>query len=388
MKNLDSVIDKLETIHARLKLNLPDKKRPIFKTINIDKTRDVIIHGSRGVGKTTFLLYKSINKNFLYLSADNPIIAPYSLYEIAENIFIKGFDGLIIDEVHFSKDWELNLKAIYDNFPNKFIWASGSSNLALRSSKADLSRRFVSYKIPMLSFREYLYLTKGIELPIINPFDFDTSILNLVRDLNIILTFKEYLSSGIRPFFVEGNYCQRLEGILEKSIFFDIPFFVPSIQDNHLRIMNAIIGHLLISKIPTINISKMCSQWHIGKEKLYNLLFVMEHSEIIKIIRKEKDKKHQFTKGAKIFLSDPSIYMCFGGDLGTLREAFVVFALSEKFDIFASDNEKEYDYKVNGIKIEIGGKNKKLKKADFVISDDIDVPVGKKIPMWILGLSW
>lgn len=388
MNKLSSVIEQLEVIHSRLKLNLPEIKRPIFNQIDVDNLRDVIIYGSRGVGKTTFLLYKSVDKNFLYFSADNPIVSPFSLYEISEAAFNKGYDGIIIDEVYFSKDWEINLKAIYDNFPNKFIWASGSSNLALKSSKADLSRRFIPFRIPMLSFREYLFLTRELELEPINPFEFDNSILNKFKNLNILAVFKEYLSTGIRPIFQEGNYCQRLEGILEKSIFYDVPFFVPSIQDNHLRLMNAVVGHLLLSPVPTINISKMCSEWHIGKEKLYNLLFVMEHSEIIRIIRKKKDKKRHFTKGAKIFLSDPSMYECFKGNVGTLRESFVTFSLSEKFKVYASENEEEYDYEVDGIKIEVGGKSKKPKKADFVISDDLDIPVGNKIPMWVLGLAF
>jgi predicted AAA+ superfamily ATPase len=388
MNEINKVVEQLEVIHSRLKLNIPERKRPIYNQININNTRDVIIYGSRGVGKTTFLLLKSLNKNFLYFSADNPLTYPYSLYEISETAFLKGYDGVIIDEVHFAKDWEINLKAIYDSFPDKFIWVSGSSNLALKTSKADLSRRFVNYKIPMLSFREYLYLTEGIELEPINPFDFDISILKKLKDKNILYLFQRYISNGIRPFFVEGNYCERLEGILEKSIFFDVPFFVPSVQDNHLRIMNAVIGHLLLSPVPTINISKMCSQWHISKEKLYNLLFVMENSEILKIVRKKKDKKHHFTKGAKIFLSDPSMYYCFGGNTGTVREAFVVFSLSEKFKIYASEKEKEYDYEVNGIKIEVGGKSKKPKKADFVISDNLDIPVGNRIPLWLIGLIY
>ncbi len=28
----------------------------------------------------------------------------------------------------------------------------------------------------------------------------------------------------------------------------------------------------------------------------------------------------------------------------------------------------------------------KVKKADFVIRDDIDVPVGNKMPMWLVGM--
>ncbi|WP_457628254.1 ATP-binding protein [Persephonella sp.] len=388
MKEIDSVIESLELIHSRLKLNIPERKRPVFKQLDIDNTRDVIIYGSRGVGKTTFLLHKSRDRNFFYFSADNPLTAPFSLFQLVEAAFKKGYDGVVIDEVHFSKNWEQNLKAIYDSFPEKFIWASGSSNLALKFSRADLSRRYVTYRLPMLSFREFLYLKEGIELPPVNPFDYQSFDFSILNRINILSVFREYLSSGIRPFFQEGNYCERLSAVVEKSIFFDVPFFVPAIQDNHLRVMNAILGHLIFSPVPTINISKMCSSWHISKEKLYTLLSVMEQTEILKIVRTRRDAIHQLTKGAKIFLHDPSIYSCFKGNTGTQREAFVVFALSERFKVYASDREEEYDYLVSGMKIEIGGKHKKSKKADFVISDDIDVPVKNRIPLWLLGMAF
>ena len=48
----------------------------------------------------------------------------------------------------------------------------------------------------------------------------------------------------------------------------------------------------------------------------------------------------------------------------------------------------ECDYVVKNLKIEIGGKNKKPKNADLVVSDEIDLPVKNKIPLYILGLLY
>jgi hypothetical protein len=47
--------------------------------------------------------------------------------------------------------------------------------------------------------------------------------------------------------------------------------------------MKAIVSHFLNSPIPTINVSGMCSEWGISKEKLYDILYVMEQSEVIRI---------------------------------------------------------------------------------------------------------
>jgi len=82
------------------------------------------------------------------------------------------------------------------------------------------------------------------------------------------------------------------------------------------------------------------------------------------------------------------MYYCFDGNIGSAREAFIVFSLSEKYPVYASDNEKEYDYMVGNYSIEVGGKHKNKKRADYVIKDDIDVPYKNNIPMWMAGFCF
>ncbi|MGC8822962.1 MAG: ATP-binding protein [Desulfurella sp.] len=385
---IDEIIDKFELILERLKRYLPLKKRPFYDQIPIDDIRGALIYGSRGVGKTTFLINKiaSSNKNFLYISADNPLVSFIPLYDIVSAMFKRGYDGVVIDEIHHANKWSEHLKSLYDDYPGNKIWISDSSNLILKKSVSDLSRRFVQFRIPLMSFREYLYLTQDIMIDLIDPFEDSKNIYPKLKGVNILKLFSEYMSSGIRPIFFEGEYCKRLKSLMEKSIYYDIPFYVPSIQDSHFRVMNAIIGHLVNAPIPTINVSGMCNEWGLSKEKLYQLLFVMEQSELINIVRVRS--KSMYTKGAKIFLADPSIYNCFDGNLGSARESFVVMCLKEKYELFASKNEKDCDFIVNNIKIEVGGRNKKKKNADFVITDDVDIPIKNRIPLWLLGLIY
>jgi len=40
------------------------------------------------------------------------------------------------------------------------------------------------------------------------------------------------------------------------------------------------------------------------------------------------------------------------------------------------------------VKIEVGGISKRPKSADFVIRDDLDLPAGKALPLWLLGLGY
>ncbi len=96
-----------------------------------------------------------------------------------------------------------------------------------------------------------------------------------------------------------------------------------------------------------------------------------------------------FSKGAKIFLYDPSMYHVLKGNMGNIREAYTACALLEKDkDIAACANETEGDFIYNGLKLEIGGKKKERKKSDFVLRDDMDVPFKNTIPLWMLGFKY
>ena len=114
----------------------------------------------------------------------------------------------------------------------------------------------------------------------------------------------------------------------------------------------------------------------------------MENIGLIRIIRKKDDKKINST-GSKIFLGDPSIYPLFNGEIGNIRESFVCSMFEESgIDVYNSENEEEYDFLIDNKKFDIGGRNKNIKEADYVIKDNIDIPYNKTIPLWILGFIY
>ena len=370
--------------------NLPEKLRPTFKEVLDSEKEAFIVIGPRGVGKTTLILSFIKNSNILYFSGDNPLVSTMSLWKLGQEAFNEGYDGIAIDEVHFIKNWSTELKALYDSYPNKKFIASDSSSLVLRQGLGDLSRRFLQVKIPLMSFREYLYLSKGKLYEKINPFQKDSKldVTSIYQDLNIIKEFKKYLKIGLRPIFLEGDYTERLTNIIEKTIYSDIPFFVPSVKDNHLRLMNAVIGYLAVSSIPRLKVRSLCSEWQLGAEKLYNLLSVMEHVGLINIIKRSNDHKVN-SVGEKIFFYDPSMYDLYKSDKGNIREAFVATmsrAISDNF--FISKDEEKADFLFDNYMLEVGGKSKKIKSADFVIRDDIELPQKNIIPLWMIGFLY
>lgn len=378
----------LLTAMQRRMASLPQRLR-LF-TQNFRELPDaLILTGARGCGKSTFLLHHSLGKRLLYFSADNPKVIGEPLYDLVSDIFMLGYEGVIIDEIHYAANWSIHLKALYDDFPNKKIWVSDSSSLVLRAGTGDLSRRYVSVRMPLMSFREYLYIETGVEYM---KYRIEDMSLPVQPDAELLNHFRNYRNHGTRPFYHEDNYEARYMAIIDKVISNDIPFFLPSISDNNLRLMRAIIGTLANSSIPRVQVSSLCSDWGIGAEKLYQLLFVMENVELLRIIRLQNDTKAR-SVGAKMLFADPCAYIVLDADQGTEREAYVVNCFVQAgYSISAMRNEKDGNYIVTlgrqSMTLEVGGKSKKPKNADYVLRDNTDYPVGNAIPLWLLGMMW
>jgi len=346
-----------------------------------------MIIGPRGVGKTTYLLERTAREHLFYFSADHPLVGEHGIWAITEEAIRNGYEGVAIDEVHFARNWSTDLKAIYDSNPKLKIYASDSSSLVLRKGIADLSRRFPRYRIPFLSLREYIYLKSDITVPAFNPFK-TSKWPDILDEINIARHFRSYLKGGFRPIFLEGDYEAKSLNIIEKTIFSDIPFLLPQINQNYLKLLNAIMGYLATSTVPTLNIENLSGEWSIGKEKLYELLSVLEHVELISIVRYKSDKKAS-GKGAKILFADPSFYSVLGTNPGTQRESFAVcMGRQGNIEVFASKDEGKADFLFDKISIEIGGKNKKIKAADYVLRDDISEPSRNILPLWSLGFLY
>ncbi|MCC5814742.1 MAG: ATP-binding protein [Leptospira sp.] len=389
--NFKDVIESFE----RRKSFLPDRIRPLFADLIPESPRSVLLYGLRGVGKSTFLIQRAIDEDCVYCSADSFHASKTPLYDLVKKIFQEGYAGVMIDEIHFASDWSRQLKSLYDDFPKKKIWVSDSCNLLVHQSLADLSRRFVPYRLPLLSFREFIYLKEGILFDKLDPENPSPKFQKDIAKHPILAWFREFVTQGTRPIFQEGEYPRRIQGLIDKTIYSDLPFYLGTISDNHLRIIKSILAEFIFSPIPTINISGMCSEWGLSKDKLYQILHIMEESELIRILRKKSDNRPN-SKGSKILLTDPSVYHSLGGNIGTAREAyFCAYVESHspknnfnKTEIFASSNEKEFDFEVDEKTYEIGGRNKKPKNAEIVVRDDLDIKVRNSIPMFYYGFGY
>jgi len=171
MTATSEAIERAEQIQVRLLAHQPSRLRDWSEHFAAPK-RAALLSGPRGVGKTTWMLSQAEKSHMLYVSVDSPVLTAVPLFDLIEAAFMKGYEGILIDEVHYSSDWSRHLKAAYDAFPGHAIIASDSSSIALRNEVGDLSRRFPVHFMPLLSFREFLMLVLDRPIDRMDPFDY------------------------------------------------------------------------------------------------------------------------------------------------------------------------------------------------------------------------
>jgi len=374
-----------------------DYKRYIFDEVNFN-SKLIGIVGARGVGKTTFLVqYLKENplpiSKKLYFSADSIDID--SIFDIAYKFSQSGGKLLIIDEIHKYKNFEIELKRVYDMLDLQVIF-SGSSALKIDNSIGDLSRRVVLYELKGLSFREFIELKNGIKLP---KFSLDEILKNheeIVYELTMQIKpfehWNDYIKMGYYPFYFEeeDTYLYRLKSTINTVIEVDLPSIFP-IEYEKIVNLKKLVTLICLSKPFKLNIKELSSK--IGTsdyQTLYKYIEYLKRGSILSPIRALSKGDNIFTKPDKLYLANTNLYYayCNNSEIGTIRETFFASMFSE------ISTSKKGDFIVNEKYLfEIGGKNKSFKQIkdmpnSYVVSDDIEVGSGNKIPLWLFGFLY
>ena len=98
-------------------------RRGLMDEINWND-RLIGIKGSRGVGKTTFLLdyarefYGPVNKECLYINLNHFYFTERTLVDFASEFRARGGKVLLLDQVFKYPEWSKELRYCYDNFPD------------------------------------------------------------------------------------------------------------------------------------------------------------------------------------------------------------------------------------------------------------------------------
>lgn len=366
------------------------------KTIRWDARLNAIL-GARGVGKTT-LLFQHIKlanqrNSSLVVFADDIYFAHHTLLDLAETFYKDGGKYLYIDEVHKYANWSTEIKNIYDQIPGLNIVYTGSSILDLEKGGADLSRRQLKNYMHGLSFREWLLMVKGIEVPELTFEQILSGEITFPYDQHRPLPlFKEYLMRGYYPFCCEGDYLERLNAVVDQSIEADIPQFA-SLSVGVMRKLKQLMQ--IISQISPFkpNYSDLARDLTVNRSDLKDYLFYLEKSGMIQSLIAPDKGLNLLAKTEKIYLDNTNLmYALSGGnvDTGNLRETFFFNQMKVHNKVFSSEVS---DFTIGNCTFEVGGKKKTQRQIvdienGYIVKDDIEYAHKNTIPLWAFGLNY
>ncbi len=378
---------------------VPSYRRSIYQKISFNH-KLIGLKGAKGVGKTTLLqqYLQSLEMDItekVYISMDNPLIGSTGLLTIAEEFQKRGVKVLVVDEIHYQRDFEKDLKTIYDFFEMQVIF-SGSSAIAL--SNADLSRRALVYSVPVLSFREFLELKLNIELESISyerllSHHIQES-FNVISKIKPLKYFDEYLNFGAYPFFLEGgeqDYVMKLTTAINKTIESDL-LQLFKIDPQNVSLLKKLLVVLCQNPPGEMNITSLAREMELNVKTLYNYITALEKGKLIHLLYYNKKGNALFQKPDKVLLDNASLFkiLCLSSNKGAIRESFFLSMLYEHTIVYA----KQGDYTVDSKdKFEIGGKGKTFKQIkglnhSYLALDEMEVGEGNKIPLWLFGFLY
>lgn len=379
-----------------------DFQRYLVNDIDLNN-KLIAVKGARGAGKTTMLL-QIAKKNFdlektLYVSLDHIYFLDNKLYYLAKEFSDTGGIHLLLDEIHKYPNWSREIKLIYDNFPSLNVIFTSSSMLEIYRGESDLSRRAVTYNLKELSFREFISLDLGLELP---KFSFEDILknhnqiaTNLLSQIKPLQLFGKYLKIGAYPYFKENeaDYNQKLLNTINLIIEIDVNAVEDLNYETLVKLKKLLIA--IASSAPfTPNITKLSEKVGVSRNTLIQAIKILDRAGLVNELYKDTSGIGVLTKPEKLFLNNTNLMYVLAKEninIGNVRETFFLNQVKGLREINLSVEsdfiiDKKYTF-------EIGGKSKTKKqiaKLDnaFIAKDNIEIGFENYIPVWLFGFMY
>lgn len=377
-------------------------KRYLYHMIDWNQ-RMIGVKGARGVGKTT-LLKQYLKENYLgnhealYISLDDFWFTNHHLIDVADYHYLHGGVVLIVDEVHQYPfpTWAMELKNIYDRYPEMKIVFTGSSMLQIDKTLGDLSRRCVFYDMYGMSFREYLEFNGILSVPQVSLQDLlDNHVkiaTEIISQIKVLPHFHDYLHYGYYPFYkdVAGSYEKVLQQIAANIIEVDMPA-VEKVEFSTVLKLKRLLA-LIAQMVPfSVKLTELSKSIEAPRQSVSKMLALLKKSALVNLLYNGKNTMGQLAKPEKVYLENSNLMYALTprADIGNIRETFFANNLMRSHEVTFSG---KGDFLVDSqYTFEVGGKNKKFDQIkdvpnSYLAIDDIDSGFSKKIPLWMFGL--
>ena len=256
--------------------------------------RMIGIKGSRGVGKTTFLLQYAMehtdanNRKCLYVNMNNFYFQVHGISDFAGEFYRRGGRTLLIDQVFKEPNWAHELRRCYDLYPNLKIVFTGSSVMRLKEEESELTGIVKSYNLRGFSFREFLNLQTGNNFEAYTLEDIVENHEQIVRRIlpyvSPLKYFQDYLHHGFYPFYREHrNYSENLLKTMNMMTEVDI-LFIKQIELKYLSKIKKLFYLLAVNGTKAPNISQLASDIETSRATVMNYIKYLADARLINIV--------------------------------------------------------------------------------------------------------
>lgn len=373
-------------------------RRMLMDEINWND-RMIGIKGTRGIGKTTFLLqyakehFDSHDRRCLYVNMNNFYFQGHGIADFAGEFYNNGGRVLLIDQVFKEPNWSKQLRDCYDKYPLLKIVFTGSSVMRLKDENPELSGIVKSYNLRGFSFREFLNLMSGNSF---RPYTLNEILENHAQIIKQILPkvspnkyFAEYIHHGFYPFFQEHrNYSENLLKTMNMVTEVDI-LLIKQIELKYLTKIKKLFYLLAVDGLKAPNISQLAHEISTSRATVMNYIKYLADARLINMIYPYG--QHFPKKPTKIMMHNSNLMFAIYPikvEKQDVMETFFVNSLWKDHKLTQSS--KDNHYLIDGkFKFRICNADDfgRLKTSPDTIyaKYNTEIGVGNEIPLWLFG---
>lgn len=375
-------------------------RRTLMDEINWND-RMIGIKGSRGVGKTTFLLqyakenFDTRNRDCLYINMNNFYFQGRGICDFAGEFYRRGGRVLLIDQVFKQPDWSQELRRCYDFYPNLKIVFTGSSVMRLKYDYPELHGIVKSYNLRGFSFREYINLVTGNNFV---PYSLEDILQNHSHLVKGVLSkispgkyLTDYLHHGYYPFFLENrNFEENLLKTMNMMTEVDI-LLIKQIELKYLTKIKKLLYLLAVAGIKAPNISQLAHDIETSRATVMNYIEYLSEARLLNIIYQVGQKFPK--KPAKVMMHNPNLtYAIYPNNMTEqdVMETFFVNTIWKNHQV--SQGAKPGQYIIdNKLKFRVCDANNLKTRYNndcYYARYNTEVGSDNRIPLWLFGFLY
>lgn len=392
----------LETLFRTHQYLLEHLGEPVHRSLMDEinwRDRLIGIKGSRGVGKTTFLLqyakenFSPKDRRCLYVNMNNFLFQTYSLVRFAGEFYKAGGQVLLIDQIFKVSSWSHVLHECYEKFPMLKIIFTGSTVMRLKDENPELNGICHSYSLRGFSFREYLNMMAGTDIRPYTLRELENRHERIAKEVcekcNPLEHFQAYLHHGYYPFFLEKkNFSENLLKTMNMMVEVDI-LLINQMEQKNLNRIKKLLYLLATGSTGAPNVSQLAAEVQTSRTTIMNYIKFLSDARLVNMVYKKGEGYPK--KPARLLMHNTNLMHGLTPgkvNVADMMETFFQNAVSGKYKLNVGD--RSCNFILDGkSRFRIQEDVPKRKATDVIyISKDKLQGEGQEIPLWMFGLLY